>query len=334
MEIWSKLGSMFAPPKAFWSAEEHAADPGFTDRLMYYLITYYDSQTVARKAVRWFLGIDGNSFCGWDEVRVATLRDLDDALKSVGGSVNTWELAVTIKDFLQNTFDTIDTVNLDVALDDLKPSEIVAYLRQLRGHPEAWKKGESSPYRPYTSIFQKHCLKYRKENEAVLPENVIHYLEYMMGRTSTSPFEFYANRLLVRLGIFEEQERLSNKVAKYNSLIGEERPINKHRQIVQFSKTICISKPRCNVCPLAATCQYPKLQEASKINLADIQFTGTTLSDPTVILEPVQTETSTVITSEILPEQTTVAAEIEKDEIEENKPKLTIAKRKLPSTDV
>lgn len=254
MEIWTKLGAIFSPPKMLWTSNEYGADPCITDRIIYYLINYYDTPSIARKAIRAFIGLDNSSFCDWNEVRVATLRELDEALKSFGGTVNTWELAVTIKDFLQNAMDTLETIDLDSGLADLKPVEIVAYLKQLRGHPNAWKKDKPSPYRPYTSLFTKHALKYRKENEAVLPENAIHYLEYLIGRTSKPPFEFYANRMLGRLGLFEEREEISQKVLKYHTLVGDETPINRHRQLVQFSKTICISNPRCTICPLSQQC--------------------------------------------------------------------------------
>ena len=306
MEFWSTIGNIFSPPKTFWTTEECAKDPIITDRVIFYLINYFDSPSVARKAVRLFLGIDDHQFCDWNEVRVATLREIEEALKSVGGGINTWELAVTIKDFLQNAIETIDTVDIEDGLNDLKPGEVNAYLKQLRGSPEAWKKGQSSPFRPNISMFYKHCLKYRKVDEAILPENAIHYLEYLLGRTNKAPFEFYSNRMMVRLGIFKEQDEVNSKIVKFNDFIGEERPINKHRQLVQFGKTICISTPRCNICPLATECHFPKAQNS----VSEIPATGTeSINQETSVATEVESVNQENLTQKPEPEEQSVTDE-------------------------
>lgn len=261
--FWTKIYYLLDTPKILWSPEEFTQDPSIVDRIIYYLISYFDQPSSAKRALRILVGIDSfrenmPEFCDWQEVRVTSLTQLEDVLKFSGCTSNTWELAVTIRDFLQNTWDTLETLDLNTAIDELKSNEINAYLKQLRG-VGIWRKNETSPYRPFFSTFNKHCLKYRKNNEPVLPENVIHYLEYLWGKTTKSPYEFHANKVLSRLGILTDQDEINTKLNKFNSFIGNEKPINKHRQLVQFSKTICIMKPRCNICPLNQECNFSKM---------------------------------------------------------------------------
>lgn len=259
-EFWSRIFNIISTPKDLWSLEERDQNPSTMDRIIYYLISYYDQPSNAKRALRILIGMDlfndAEEFVDWHEVRVASLSNIEDVLKFAGCTSNTWEIAVTIRDFLQNTWDTLETLELD-NLEELKPSEITAYIKQLRGIG-SWMKNESCPYRPWTSTFWKHCKKYRKETESVLPDNVIHYLEYLWGRTTKSPFEFHANKILSRLGIFNNTDSINIKINKFNTLIGNEKPINKHRQLVQFSKTICTTKPRCKICPLKENCNFSK----------------------------------------------------------------------------
>ena len=258
--IWMKLSATYGFPQSFWEPEEYSQAPSITDRIVYHLIGYFENPTVARKALRIFVGIektyDSPEYCDWNEVRVATLRDLENSLKRAGATAHTWELAVTLKDFLQNVFDTLENVALEAS--EFKPSEIASYLKQLRGAPEAWLKNETSPYRPDTSLFYKQCKRYRKNGEPVLPESVIHYIEFLWGRNDKAPFEFHADKVLSRLGLFASQDEINTKVDKFQELVGDERPINKHRHLVQFSKTICTSQPRCQICPLSEDCNFNK----------------------------------------------------------------------------
>jgi len=257
--IWAKLNATYGSPKNFWEPEEWPHAPSITDRVIYHLIGYFENSRVARNALRIFIGIekiyDSPEYCDWNEVRVATLRDLEGSLKRAGATAHPWELAVTLKDFLQNAYDTLETVSLD---EDFKPSEINSYLKQLRGAPEAWLKNETSPYRPDTSLFYKQCKRYRKSGDPLLPESVIHYIELLWGRTNGAPFEFHADKVLSRMGLFDPQDEINTKVSKFQELVGDERPINKHRNLVQFSKTICTSQPHCQICPLSGDCPSNK----------------------------------------------------------------------------
>lgn len=256
-DLWPKLDRAFAPAQVLWGPGECKNEPGTTEKLVSYLITYTENTGVARNAVRMFCGLEGNHFFGWDEVRVSTIRDIEAVLKEAGSKADTWELALTIKDFLQNTWDFWFTLNLDEAKEDSKQSEVPAYLKQLAGEP--WKKNESSPYRPLSSSFDRK--KGRKPGEPVLPECAIDYLKYLWKHTGNPPYEFYTERVLTRMGIIDSDDSLGERYQKFLSVVDQTQPIKRHRLLVTLGKLVCISSPRCNVCPVAEHCAYNQKQE-------------------------------------------------------------------------
>jgi hypothetical protein len=262
--FWSDLKAAFGSQKVFWVEKENAEKPGVTDRLIHYVISYYENPAVARKAIRIFKGISLDDvglafFCDWNEVRVSTLRKIDDALKASGATGDSWELAVTIRDFLENVWNTIHTTDLSVVtLEDR-----VAYLTQLQGKgcwgkqitKEDKNKPCPTPFRPDYSTFYKHCHKYRKPGEQILPNCAISYLDYLWKRTRNAPYENHANRILSRIGIFNISDPLGTKISKFESLTTAEKPINKHKHLVQLGKVVCLSSnPRCSICPVAKYC--------------------------------------------------------------------------------
>jgi len=250
--LWPALDKVFANQKVFWTSEERKRKPTATDRLIHYLISYYEMPAVARKAIRTFTGIEGNLYAGWSEVRASSLRDIRNTLIASGGKANTWELAVTIKDFLQNAYDTIFTDNLSKIEQSNEPKEIGRYLKQLSGTPGAM--GEStSPFRPGYSIFNRRKL--RRVDEQVLPDFAIKYVKYLLGMTKQAPYDPYMDRILLRLGVVEKADLGRARVKKYNQFMGIHRTVRKHKKLVSLAKTVCLSKnPRCNLCPLSNSC--------------------------------------------------------------------------------
>jgi len=256
--LWPTLTKVFANQKVFWTREELKNKPTVTDRLIHYLISYYEMPNVARKAVRIFKGIEGNSYFSWSEVRVSSLREIRNTLIEAGGTTNTWELAITIKDFLQNAFEVIFTVNLN-NINMNSPKEVGTYLRQISGSPEAMGKDKqgkilSSPFRPNWSTFNRRKL--RLPEEQVIPDFAIKYLKYLLGMTKNAPYDPYMDRILLRLGVTEKGDLRKARVKKYNQFMGIHRTVRKHKKLVMLAKTVCFSKnPRCNVCPLTRECK-------------------------------------------------------------------------------
>jgi len=261
--FWPKLKDAFGNQKAFWSNIEHPTKPGITDRLLHYIISYYENPSVARKAVRIFRGLETNDdglklFSDRNEVRVSTLLQIEDALRLAGSKYETFDLAVTIRDFLDNAWSVIFSIDLS----DVAPEDKIAYLRQLQGKGTWGKKDNKddkaeivTPFRSAHSYFYKQCKKYRKPKEKVMPDCAFGYLEYLWKRTRRAPFENHANRILSRLGIFQNNDPINTKTAKFDKLLTEEKPISKHKHLVQLGKTICLTKnPRCSMCPLSSNC--------------------------------------------------------------------------------
>ena len=98
--IWNRLEGSFVTYQKLWSKEERGESPTITDRLLRYLISYYNSPSVARKAVRRFYSIDGYDFCDLNETRVSYIRHISASLKEAGAKGNVHQLGFTIKDFL------------------------------------------------------------------------------------------------------------------------------------------------------------------------------------------------------------------------------------------
>lgn len=263
--FWPRLASAFGNQKVFWTFDEKKEKPGVTDRLLHYLISYWETPAVARKAVRVFNGIESqgySAYSGWDEVRVATIREVDDALHFAGATGESWELALTIKDFLQNTWLTLDTVILD-DISKLKPGVVTRYIKQLRAVKNSWEitndKGKKEPLeyslRFSETNFYKQFKKYRQMHEPVLPSSAIDYLEYLLKRTGLAPFEIHANRILQRLGLFKSSDEISVKLNIFGQFLTEEKPVAKHKHLVQLGKVVCFIKdPRCNICPVSDQC--------------------------------------------------------------------------------
>jgi hypothetical protein len=263
--IWQSLQETFDNQKIFWLPEERDSGPGVMDRLLHYLISYYESPAVARKSVRVFCGVDPINgliaFSGWNEVRVSTVREISDALVFCGAKGEVWELAVTIKDFLCNTWNTLDTLNLDEI-----PEKCDAYINQLRAVPHSWtinidtdKKGKTrtleTPLRHSHCSFYKAFKRQRSLTEPVLPDCVIDYLRYSWKLTAVPPFENHTNRIMSRIGLFESNTSLEIKLAVLAKFLGENKRISKHKRLVQLGKMVCFNEdPRCEVCPLQKSC--------------------------------------------------------------------------------
>lgn len=256
-DVWPKLERAFAPALALWGPDECKNEPGSTEKLIAYLITYTENTGVARNAIRLFCGIEGDRFLSLNEVRVSSVREIEDALKEAGAKADTWELALTIKDFLQNAWDFLSTLDLDEAKEDCKPADLANYLKQLSG--EQWKKNETSPYRPVNGIYDRK--KGRKQGEPVLPECAIEFLNFLWKRTSNPPYEFYTDRVLSRIGIIANDDSLGDKYQKFLGLIEQTQPIKRHRLLVTLGKLICTTTPRCGVCPVAEHCATRQAQQ-------------------------------------------------------------------------
>lgn len=254
-EMLTKLESVLTDPRGYWSSKECATSPAVLDKVMHYLVGYTTNHATARKAVRIFRGIDRTEsvqFESWNEVRISTLKDIQTALKQAGATCDTWELAITIKDFLQNVFDTLGFCDID---DSISDKELNAFIEQLQGKPNSWEKNAITPFRPNYSTWNRKNA--RIVGETVLPEPVLMYVRFALNRTKYAPFEYHSEKVLGRVGLFPPEADYATKRKIYNDMIGLETPISKHRRLVEFSKLVCLERqPRCGICPLKTNCQF------------------------------------------------------------------------------
>ena len=262
--FWFDLDTAFGSQKVFWTKKERESKPDSTDRLIYYLISYYETPSVARRAIRLLTGIDRDEFdlvlfSNWNEVRVSSLNQIYQTLQKCGARGDSWDLAVSIRDFLENLWNTCHTLSLD----EVEQADRPKYLDQLLGDitwgKQSTKEGKNkpcpTPFRPEFSIFHKHCAKYRKQGSRVLPDCAVTYIEYLWNRTSNAPFDIHANRILARMGIIHDQDTMGTKVSRYEDLITQKKGMTKHRHLVQLGKLVCHTEtPRCSVCPVAKYC--------------------------------------------------------------------------------
>ena len=259
--IWNRLESTFITYKELWSKEEREESPTVTDRLLRYLISYYESPSVARKAIRRFYSIDGYDFCDLNETRVSYIRHISESLKEAGAKGNVEQLAFTIKDFLQNAWETLHTVDLTLEYKD-NPEGAVKYLNQLSGDKDAWAKGESSPFRPRYTFFKRRNL--ITDSEPILPDCAIEYLKILWGIKSSLPYEFYTDRILSRLGIVNKKDTKQKKIKELANFISGS-PVSRHRILIMMGKTICTQNPRCRKCPISSfCCEFQSSRVSSK----------------------------------------------------------------------
>jgi len=224
-EVWNLLSAAFGKQKSLWDADEKEEAPGVTEKLIHYAISYADRPAPARAAIRTFVGVGSTAelFSGWDEVRVSSSRDIADVLTTSGVEVNVWELAESIREFLNYSWKHLASLDLNNAVEENKAKLIESYLA----------------------------------NVPLQPKAAVDYLKVLWGRTNQMPYEAHTDRVLARLGMVNAEDFLGTKAAALQKLVGSRKPLVYHRKMLQLAKSVCLAKePRCGVCPLSAGCSY------------------------------------------------------------------------------
>src|SRR5581483_1536708 len=149
-------------------------DPSMTmlERFVFYLLFYTSPVTNANRALKTFE--DETLFGDWNEVRVATQRELEDVLIEARVEQAS-DLAPRLKIFLQSVFEELDDTSLD-PINELKPDKAKKFLQLLEG------------LHPYQ----------------------VTYLAAMLGYDSAVPWDGHTARVASRLGgFFDEKETLA-----------------------------------------------------------------------------------------------------------------------------
>jgi len=228
--IWASLTEAFGKQRRLWDAEEYHRGPQEIDKVLEYIIAYADSAAPARRCVRMFVGIDPDSdgyqlFCSWLEVRVSTLREIREVLDSCGVRIDTFQLAKTIKDFLQTTWEIFDDCSLRPR-DDVDDADVKTFFERVQ-----------------------------------IPDSAKTYIKYLWSKTRKAPYDIYTDRILCRMGMVKPTDPIRDKRAQLHALVANKQPMIRHKKLVVLGKRVCLAKaPRCNVCPVATQCSFAASQ--------------------------------------------------------------------------
>jgi hypothetical protein len=112
------------------------------DRFVFYLLFYSNPVSHAKKAFRALK--DEKNFAGWNEVRVATVREICDILEEHKiGHANF--LAPRLKHFLQEVFQEVDDTSLEPLRDEIKEAEDAKSRKDLTANAKAFLTELSAP---------------------------------------------------------------------------------------------------------------------------------------------------------------------------------------------
>jgi endonuclease-3 len=192
------------------------------ERFVFYLLFYANPVTNARKAVKALT--DPDVFGDWNEVRVATVREIEDAIAE-HRIEHAGFFAPRLKKFLQYVFEELDDVQIE-DVKTLKPEKAKKFLGQLDGLP------------PWAST----------------------YLLCALGMESMVPWDPHTERVAGRLRIVEPQSPLPQRKKVLRAAlqsVPEEDPLRLHHLFVEHGKKTCHEEdPKCTKCPISRDCDW------------------------------------------------------------------------------
>ncbi|MCA8921757.1 MAG: hypothetical protein KDD82_08105 [Planctomycetes bacterium] len=112
-----------------------APDQPLLDRLVFYLLFYGNSTTNARRALKSFL--DTDQFVSWNEVRVATEREIAEVLTEAKVAPADF-LAPRLKQLLQAVFEEADETQFEPLLERINEPEKAAERKKITDELRKW----------------------------------------------------------------------------------------------------------------------------------------------------------------------------------------------------
>lgn len=189
------------------------------ERLIFYWLFYTNPVTNARKAVKMLQ--DENVFGDWNEVRVATQRELEEVFKEARIE-DAEALAPRIKTFLQNVFEELDDTALE-PLKELKPDKVKKFLASLEGVPP-W---------------------------------LMTYMLVTLGMDSQVPWDPHTERVAARIRFFDPNAPLPQRKKLLRAALQDDDPLRLHHLFVEHGKKTCVEvDPKCPKCPVNKDCEY------------------------------------------------------------------------------
>jgi hypothetical protein len=187
------------------------------DRFIFYLLFYSNPVTYAKKAFRAFK--DEKRFSGWNEVRVATVREIADILEAHKiGHANF--LAPRIKHFLQEVFQEVDDTRLEPLREDIKGEPDAKVRKEMTANAKAFLNELTAP-------------------PLGIPPWAATYLLTGLEFETTMPWDPHTEAVLSQQKAFPAKSTLNQKKRVAKALLdGLEHlgPIGVHHLLVEHSK--------------------------------------------------------------------------------------------------
>ncbi len=188
------------------------------DQFILYVLAYENSLPAARKAYKAFT--DPKNFVDWNEVRVATLREVEDVLTDNRVDFHT---APVLRELLGRAYDAYNVVDIE-GLREEKVDRIKQFANDVvRGQ---W---------PWAATF----------------------LLAAVNNDGQVPFDPHTERVASRLKLFDVHDNLTKKKKVLKAYGQSLDPLRLHVLFVEHGKKLCLEdSPRCDKCPLTRDCDY------------------------------------------------------------------------------
>jgi endonuclease III len=214
-----KLDKVLKTLEKFYSRSVLPEGEDPLERLIFYWLFYTNPVTNSRKAVKMLL--DPDVFGDWNEVRVATQRELENVFKEARIE-DAEALAPRIKTFLQNVFEELDDTALE-PLKELKADKAKKFLSVLEGVP-SW---------------------------------AITYMLVTMGMDTAVPWDPHTERVASRIRLFDPNAPLPQRKKLLRAALQDDDPLRLHHLFVEHGKKTCVEvDPKCPKCPVNKDCEY------------------------------------------------------------------------------
>jgi len=210
----------------------YPAESSLLGQLTFAILAAENPVTNARKALR----ILEEEYVDWNELRVSSIREIEDTLRRARIEP-AGELSEVIKGTLECTFRELCRVDLDMlrTAGAEKARKFVQKLDMLK---------------PYQQ----------------------HYVLSAAGFEGAPPLDPATERIGERLGVFRPEDQPAARLAALEAAIDRSSALRFHHLMVEHGKKLCtIEAPRCARCLVQTECAYYKAEEARRRHEAKVR---------------------------------------------------------------
>lgn len=214
------------------------------DRFLHYLLFYANPQQTARRAYKSLK--NDHVFSGWNEVRVATVHEIDTALGPEKLKHSAW-LARIIKGLLEGIWQVLNEMALEkLAVEKVNKAKELLALIEAKAQDEL--NGEREERRGEPPV------------ASVIPPWAGTYILASLGLESAVPWDPHTERVASRLRLFDPDVNLVRRKKQLRALVKTDaEAIHLHHLLVEHGKRVCVEEePRCAKCNLTQDCDFFK----------------------------------------------------------------------------